>query len=68
MAPITLDEGAADDPNQNADGTPLPQPRIPLRLRNWGPTNEPLRAETVQADFATPVTYTTRRRRGHLDP
>ena len=59
MAPITLDESATDDPNQNADGTPLPQPRIPLRLRNWGPTNEPLRAETVQADFATPVTYTT---------
>jgi hypothetical protein len=59
MAPITLDESATDDPNQNADGTPLPQPRIPLRLRNWGPSNEPLRAETVQADFATPVTYTT---------
>jgi hypothetical protein len=59
MPPITLDESATDDPNQNADGTPLPQPRIPLRLRNWGPTNEPLRAETVQADFATPVTYTT---------
>ncbi|HEY6891679.1 MAG TPA: M14 family zinc carboxypeptidase [Solirubrobacter sp.] len=59
MAPIALDEGSTDDPNQNADGTPFPQPRIPLRLRNWGPTNEPLRAETVQADFATPVTYTT---------
>jgi hypothetical protein len=59
MAPIALDESSTDDPNQNADGTPFPQPRIPLRLRNWGPTNEPLRAETVQADFQTPVTYTT---------
>ena len=52
----TLDQTAGNDPNQNADGTPLPQPRIPLRLRNWGPTNEPLRAETIQADYATPVT------------
>jgi hypothetical protein len=59
MAPVTLDEGSTSDPNQNADGSPFPQPRIPLRLRNWGASNEPLRAETVQADFQTPVNYTT---------
>ena len=59
MAPFAIEQGSADEPNQNADGTPNPQARLPLRLRNWGPTNEPLRADTVQADFATPVTYTT---------
>jgi hypothetical protein len=30
-----------------------------LRLRNWGPTNEPLRAERIEADYATPITYPT---------
>ena len=59
MGPITIDADAANDPTQTADGTPLPLPRIPSRLRNWGPTNEPLRAERVEADYATPVTYTT---------
>ena len=59
MAPIAIEQGSADEPNQNADGTPNAQARLPLRLRNWGTSNEPLRAETVQADFATPVTYTT---------
>ena len=50
---------AAGDPNQAADGTPLPQPRLAVRLRNWGAGNEPLRLETIEADYATPVTYTT---------
>ena len=59
MAPFAIEQGSADEPNQNADGSPNPQARIPLRLRNWGPTNEPLRAERVEADYATPVTYTT---------
>ena len=59
MAPFAIEQGSTDEPNQNADGTPNPQARLPLRLRNWGPSNEPLRADTVQADFATPVTYTT---------
>jgi hypothetical protein len=27
--------------------------KIPVRLRQWGSTNEPLRQETVQADFNT---------------
>ena len=59
MAPLTIDTGSAGDPNQAADGSALPQARKPLRLRNWGPTNEPLRAERVDGDFATPLTYTT---------
>src|SRR4051794_36984444 len=59
MGPVTIDESSTNDPNQAADGTPLPLPRLATRLRNWGPTNEPLRAERVEADYATPVTYTT---------
>ena len=53
MAPFTPDSTAGNDPNQNADGTPNPMAKIPVRLRQWGSTNEPLRQETVQADFAT---------------
>ena len=49
----------ANDPNQNADGSPAPQPRLALRLRDWAARNEPLRAERIEADYATPVTYPT---------
>jgi hypothetical protein len=59
MGPIVIDQSATNDPNQNADGTPFPQARIPSRLRNWGASNEPLRAERIEADYATPVTYPT---------
>ena len=40
---------AGNDPNQDADGTPLPLAKTPLRLRNWAAsrTNEPLRQETI---------------------
>jgi len=41
------------------DRRALPQARKPLRLRDWGPTNEPLRAERIEADYATPITYPT---------
>jgi hypothetical protein len=53
MAPITLDESSAGDPNQAADGSPLPQPKLPVRLRNWSAVsvNEPLRRERVEADY-----------------
>ncbi len=56
MPAITVDAAAGNDPNQNADGTPLPQAKTPIRLRTWaaaGTTNEPLRAERVEADYAT---------------
>ena len=55
MTPFTVDTTAGNDPNQNADGTPLPLAKSPLRLRNWSSisANEPLRQETVQADYAT---------------
>ena len=56
MTNITLDESSTNDPNQNTDGTPAPQPRYPVRLRNWaagGYTNEPLRQERIEADYVT---------------
>ena len=56
MATITPDASSAGDPNQNADGSPLPLPRSPLRLRNWaagGNTNEPMRQERIEADYVT---------------
>jgi hypothetical protein len=59
MDPVVLEQGSTDDPNQTATGDPLPLARIPARLRNWGPSNEILRAERVEADYATPVTFTT---------
>ncbi len=57
MGTITLDESNANDPNQTAAGAPLPQKRVPVRLRNWSSStpNEPLRQETVQADFTAPA-------------
>ncbi len=57
MAPLVLEQGSAGDPNEAADGSPLPLARKPLRLRDWGPTNEPLRAERIEADYATPIAY-----------
>ena len=55
MTPFTVDATAGNDPTQNADGTPLPLAKSPLRLRNWSSisVNEPLRLETVQADYTT---------------
>ena len=59
MDPLTINTASTNDPNEAADGTPLPQARKPLRLRDWGPTNEPLRAERVEGDYATPIVYPT---------
>ena len=59
MGPITIDQAAGNDPNQATDGSALPLAKIPTRLRAWGSTNEPLRAETVQADYATTPALTT---------
>ena len=59
MPPIVIDQAAGNDPNQATDGSALPLAKIPTRLRAWGPTNEPLRAETVEADYATTPALTT---------
>ena len=59
MTPFTVDAAAGDDPTQNEDGTPNPLAKSPLRLRTWGSSNEPLRQETVQADYATDPAQTT---------
>jgi hypothetical protein len=53
---FTPDASSQGDPNQAADGSALPQPRVPLRLRNWAAgnnTNEPIRQERIEADYAT---------------
>ena len=44
--------------------------KSPLRLRNWTSVspNEPLRQETVQADYTTTPGPDGQRRRDHLDP
>src|SRR4051812_17874508 len=59
MGPVAINEDATGDPNQATDGSALPQKRLAERLRNWGTGNEPLRQEKIEADYATPVTYTT---------
>jgi hypothetical protein len=59
MTPFTVDTAAGNDPTQNEDGSPNPLAKSPLRLRTWGPSNEPLRQETVQADYATDPAQTT---------
>ena len=59
MSPFTVDTTAGNDPTQGEDGSPSPLPKSPLRLRTWGPSNEPLRQETVQADYATDPAQTT---------
>ena len=53
MTPFTVDTTAGNNPTQDADGNPLPLAKSPLRLRNWSSANEPLRQETIQADYAT---------------
>jgi hypothetical protein len=55
IAPFTVDTTAGNDPNEASEATPLPLAKSPLRLRNWSSisANEPLRQETVQADYAT---------------
>jgi zinc carboxypeptidase/Big-like domain-containing protein len=57
MSNITVDSAPGNDPNQNADGSPAPASKTPIRLRNWagasGAVNEPLRAERIEADFST---------------
>ena len=70
MPAIAVDSTAGNDPNQNADGTPLPLAKIPLRLRNWaagGNTNEPLRQERIEADYTTDPGAERHGRRDHLD-
>ena len=50
--------------------SPLPLAKSPVRLRNWtasGTANEPLRQETVQADYTTTPAQTADGRRDHLD-
>jgi hypothetical protein len=61
MTPFTVNTTPGNNPAQNADGTPLPLAKSPLRLRNWTSVspNEPLRQETVQADYATTPAQTT---------
>src|SRR4051812_27956180 len=56
MGTITLDESASGDPNEGADGSPLPMRKLPVRLRTWSPVsyNEPLRRERVEADYDAP--------------
>ena len=39
--PVTLDAAAGNDPNQNADGTPNPMAKIPVRLRAAWPASAP---------------------------
>ena len=53
MTPFTLNTAPGNNPAVDAGGTPLT--KSPLRLRNWtsASPNEPLRQETVQADYAT---------------
>ena len=56
MAAITVDATAGNDPNQNTGGAALPEPKTPVRLRNWaasGTANEPFRQEAIQADYTT---------------
>ena len=55
MEPFMVDATAGNDPTENADGSPNPLPKSPLRLRNWSSVsyNEPLRREAIQADYAT---------------
>ena len=67
MAPITLDEASTDDPNQNADGTPLPQPRIaaaPAQL-GAGPTSRCARSD--RGRLRHPGHLHRHGRRDHLD-
>lgn len=59
MDPLVISQGNNGDPNEAADGSSVPMARKPLRLRDWGPTNEPLRAEKIEADYSTPITYPT---------
>ena len=60
MAPFTLDAEPTDDPNQNADGTAAAAGRASRCACATGarPTSRCARRRS-QADFATPVTYTT---------
>ena len=67
MGPVAINESSTGDPNQAADGTPLPQPRLAVRLRNWGAGNEPLRLETIAGRLRHPGHLHHDRRRDHLD-
>ena len=70
MGTITLDESNANDPNQTADGAPLPQKRVPVRLRNWSSStpNEPLRQETVAGRLHGSGSHRGGRRDDPVDP
>ena len=53
--PIALDAALdGDDPNQAADGTPLPRAACPLRLRNWAPAHATSRCAPSASRPTTP--------------
>jgi hypothetical protein len=56
MAPITLDTGSGNDPNQDVNGISLPRAKSPTRLRNWSSlaAQKPLRQERIELDVANP--------------
>lgn len=56
MAPIAIDAGSGNDPNQDANGVSSPRAKSPTRLRNWSGISpqEPLRQERVELDVPNP--------------
>jgi hypothetical protein len=58
MAPITLDTGSGNDPNQDVNGISLPRAKSPTRFRNWSSlaVQKPLRQERIELDVEDPPT------------
>jgi zinc carboxypeptidase/Big-like domain-containing protein len=56
MAPITLDTGSGNDPNQDVNGVAQPRAKSPTRLRTWSSVavQKPFRQERVELDVANP--------------
>jgi Zinc carboxypeptidase/Collagen triple helix repeat (20 copies)/Bacterial Ig domain len=56
MAPIALDTGSGNDPNQDVNGVSLPRAKSPTRFRNWSSlaVQKPLRQERIELDVANP--------------
>ena len=52
--PFTVDATAGNDPTQNADGTPLPLAKSPLRLRNWAASRPTSRCARRRCRPTTP--------------
>ena len=54
MAPITLDTGSGNDPNQDVNGTAQPRAKSPTRLRTYSSVaaQKPLRQERIELDVA----------------